>query len=150
MDNRIKKLALEGLFARVGVNPGVTAEDSLLIKKDFLAKITDIIAALDESILLYLSEDAKLPEVGSAFVSRISGEDVEYVVTAIDYPNALVETTYTTDRTFYFKSTEDANNFINTGNKGSYDDWSRTKSDTYPFIATAKVIERRTFDFSNF
>lgn len=122
----------------------------MLIKKDFLAKITDIIAALDESILLYLSEDAKLPEVGSAFVSRISGEDVEYVVTAIDYPNALVETTYTTDRTFYFKSTEDANNFINTGNKGSYDDWSRTKSDTYPFIATAKVIERKTFDFSNF
>lgn len=150
MDNRIKKLALEGLIGRVTADSGVSVDSAILLKKDFVDKVINVIAALDESILLYLSGDAKLPEIGSTFVSRISGEDVEYVVTAIDYANAVVETTYTTDRTFYFKSTEDANNFINTGNKGNYDDWSRSKSDTYPFVATARVIERRTFDFSNF
>ncbi len=150
MDNRIKKLALEGLLNRVSAEPGVSIDAAVLLKKEFVDKVVTVIAALDESILLYLSDDVKLPEIGSTFVSRITGEDIEYVVTAIDYPNAVVETTYTTDRTFYFKSTEDANNFINTGNKGNFDDWSRSKSDTYPFVATARVIERRTFDFSNF
>lgn len=150
MDNRIKKLALEGLIYRATAEPGVSIDSAILLNKEFVDKVVNVIASLDESVLLYLSNDAKLPEVDSTFVDRISGEDVEYKVAAIDYANAVVETTYTTDRTFYFKTTEDANNFINTGNKGSYDDWSKTKSDTYPFVATARVIERRTFDFSNF
>lgn len=150
MDNRIKKLALEGLINRVTANPGVSVDSAILLKKEFVEKVVTVIGALDESVLLYLSDGVKLPEIGSTFVSRITGEDVEYVVMDIDYPNAVVETTYTTDRTLYFKTTEDANNFINTGNKGSFDDWSRSKSDTYPFVATARVIERRAFDFSNF
>lgn len=150
MDDRVKKLALEGLIHRATAEPGVSIDSAILLKKEFVDKVINVIAGLESSVILYLSGDAKLPEIGSTFVNRISGEDVEYKVAAIDYPNAVVETTYTTDRTFYFKTTEDANNFINTGNKGSYDDWSRTKSDTYPFVATARVIEKRTFDFSNF
>lgn len=150
MDKRIKKLALEGLIGRVSADPCAAIEAAYLLKKDFVDRVIKVISCLDESILLYLSNDVKLPEVGSTFVSRITGEDVEYVVEAIDYSNAVVETTYTTDRTFYFNSIEAANNFIDTGNKGNYDDWSRSKSDTYPFVATARVIERKTFDFSNF
>lgn len=150
MDDRVKKLAFEGLLARVGVNPGVMTDDSLLIKKDFIDKVINIIAGLEDAVILYLSGDVKLPEVGSTFVNRVEGEDVEYVVAAIDYPNALVETTYPIDETLYFRTTEDATNFATTGNKGTYDNWNRTKSENYPFVATARVIKRKTFSFSNF
>lgn len=149
MDNRIKKLALEGLIHRVTAEPGVSVNSAILLKKEFMDKVIEVIAGLEDDVILYLSGDIKLPEVGSTFVNRISGEDVEYVVEAIDYPNGTVETTYTTDETLYFKTTEDANNFINTGEKGSYDNWNRTKSDTYPFVATARVIKRKIFGFSS-
>lgn len=150
MDDRVKKLAFEGLINRVSANAGASVDSAILLKKEFVDKVIKVIAGLESSVILYLSGDAKLPEIGSTFVSRENGEDVEYVVAAIDYPNGTVETTFTTDETLYFKTTEDANNFINTGNKGSYDNWDRTKSDNYPFGATARVIKRKTFSFSNF
>lgn len=150
MDNRVKKLAFEGLINRVTANPGVSADKALLLKKEFMDKVIQVIGSLDESVILYLSDDVTLPKIGSSFVSRISGEDVEYVVAAIDYPNALVDTTYLTDETLYFRTTEDATNFATTGNKGTYDNWDRTKSENYPFGATARVTKRRTFSFSDF
>lgn len=150
MDKRIKKLALEGLINRVSADPGAGLEPAYLLKKDFVDRVIELVSSLDEEVMLYLSGDVKVPEIGSTFVNGVSGEDVEYAVEAIDYHHALVDTTYTTDGTFYFKSTEDANNFINTGNKGNYNNWSRSKSDTYPFVGTARVTERRTFSFSDF
>lgn len=150
MDDRVKKLAFEGLINRVTANPGVCTDAAILLKKEFVNKVIKVIAGLDDAVILYLSGDVKLPEIGSTFVSRESGEDVEYEVTAIDYPNALVETTYLTTETLYFKTTEDATNFAITGNKGNYDNWDRTKSEHYPFGATAKVTRIKTFSFSRF
>ena len=150
MDNRVKKLALEGLINRATANPGVSVDSAILLKKEFVDKVLNVIGSLESSVILYLSCDVKLPEIGSSFMNRVSGEDVEYVVAAIDYPNALVETTYLTDETLYFRTTEDATNFATTGNKGSYDNWDRTKSEKYPFGATARVTKRKTFSFSDF
>lgn len=150
MDNRVKKLALEGLINRVTANPGVSADAAILLKKEFVDKVIQVIGSLDESVILYLSDDVTLPKIGSSFVSRNSGEDVEYVVAAIDYHNALIDTTYLTDETLYFRTTEDATNFATTGNKGTYDNWDRSKSEHYPFSATARVTKRKTFSFSDF
>lgn len=150
MDKRIKKLAFEGLINKVSINPVLPDDAGILLKKEFVDKVIQVIGSLDKDVILYLSGDVKLPEIGSTFVNRVSGEDVEYKVTAIDYPDALIETTYLVDETLYFRTTEDATNFATTGNKGTFDNWDRSKSEHYPFGATAKVTKRKTFSFSDF
>lgn len=150
MDKRIKKLALEGLINRVSIAPVAPDDAGIFLKRDFVDRVIELVSSLDESVILYLSDDVKVPEIGSRFVNRVSGEDVEYVVASIDYPNALVETTYLTTETLYFRTAEDATNFATTGNKGTFDNWDRTKSENYPFDATARVIKRKTFSFSDF
>lgn len=160
MDKRLKQMMLDGLFveqthnaqieAEAAESYGFSAEATNVLTDSFIGRIRNCIAEFNENTFLYLGGYISLPKVGDKIPARVDNEDVEYIVDAIDYSNALVETTYLTDETLYFRTTEDATNFATTGNKGTFDNWDRTKSDNYPFVGTAKVTKRKTFSFSDF
>ncbi len=148
MDKRIKKLALEGLINRVSAEPGVSADRALLLKKDFVDRVIEVIGCLDEEVILYLSGDVKLPEVGSSFVIRKGGEDVECIVKAINLTDATITLTHLVLRTYYFKTAELAQTFTTTGKKGNYSDWDNEQSDTYPYKGEHELEQTELIGFA--
>lgn len=147
MDNRIKKLALEGLINRVSADPGAGIEPAYLLKKDFVDRVIEVIGCLDEEVLLYLSGDVKLPEVGSSFVIRKGDKDVECIVEAINLTDATITLTHLVLKTYYFKTTEAAQTFTTTGKKGNYSDWDDNHSDNYPYKGEHELEQRELIGF---
>ena len=147
MDKRIKKLALEGLINRVSADPGAGIGPAYLLKKDFVNRIIEVIGCLDEEVLLYLSGDVKVPEVGSSFMMRKGGEDVECVVETVSLTDATITLTHLVPKTYYFKTAEAAQTFTNTGKKGNYSDWDNELSEKYPYKGEHELKQRELIGF---
>lgn len=147
MDKRIKKLALEGLINRVSADPGAGLEPAYLLKKDFVDRVIEVIGCLDEEVLLYLSGDVKLPEVGSSFVMRKGSKDVECVVEAVNILDATITLTRQINTVLYFKTAEAAANFTTTGKKGNYSDWDNEPSEAYSHKGEHEVEQRELIGF---
>lgn len=147
MDKRIKKLALEGLINRVSADPGAGLEPAYLLKKDFVDRVIEVIGCLDEEVLLYLSGDVKLPEIGSSFVMRKGSKDVECVVETVNLTNATITLTHLVPKTYYFKTAELAQTFTTTGKKCNYSDLDDKPSDSYPYKGEHEVEQRELIQF---
>lgn len=148
MDNRIKKLALEGLINRVSADPGAGIEPAYLLKKEFVDKVIELVACLDEEVMLYLSGDVKLPEVGSSFVMRKGKEDIECIVKAVSLTDATITLTHLVPKTYYFKTAEAAQTFTTTGKKGNYSDWDNEQSEKYPYKGEHDVEQTELISFA--
>lgn len=148
MDNRIKKLALEGLINRVSADPGAGLEPAYLLKKDFVDKVIEVIDSLNENVILYLSNDIKLPEVGSKFVMRQNGEDIESIVESINFADARITIAYPAISVYYFKTAEAASQYTTTGKKGTYPNWDDEQSEDYCHKGEYEITKHEFIGFN--
>lgn len=119
MDKRLKSLMVDAIV------------DKAVDQNPLVDRIKAFLSEADENAFLYLGGFVTLPEIGSTFVMRKGGEDVECVVKDINITNGTITLTHPEIRTYYFKTAEAANNFTTTGRKGNYPNWDDEPSEEY-------------------
>lgn len=141
MDKRLKQMMLDGLFveqahhaqieAEAAESYGFSAEGTNTLTDSFIGRIRTCIAEFNENTFLYLGGYISLPKVGDNIPARVNNEDVECIVDSINFIEGTILAHYTAMDVCYFDTTEKADNYTKTGNKGNYSDWNRGKTESY-------------------
>lgn len=135
MDKRLKSLMVDAII------------DKAVDQNPIVDRIKQFLAEVDENAFLYLGGFVTLPKIGSMLVVRKGGKDVECTVEAINLIDATVTLSYLAKRTYYFQTTDLADNFTNTGKKGNYSDWDNEQSENYPYKGEHDVKQTQIIGF---